>query len=83
MTDATLHEPGNLTAEKAAQDTRGEELPQLVASKHEGYHWTSEAPMFLYAVWYLAFLYIPVLFLPLFSFNDSIYVAFPAQGFHA
>ncbi len=81
MTDATLHEPGNLTAEKAAQDTRGEELPQLVASKHEGYHWTSEAPMFLYAVWYLAFLYIPVLFLPLFSFNDSIYVAFPLKGF--
>ncbi|MDE0046245.1 MAG: ABC transporter permease [bacterium] len=37
--------------------------------------------MFLYAVWYLAFLYIPVLFLPLFSFNDSIYVAFPLKGF--
>ncbi|MBC6440129.1 MAG: ABC transporter permease [Rhodospirillales bacterium] len=37
--------------------------------------------MFLYAVWYLAFLYIPVLFLPLFSFNDSIYVTFPLKGF--
>ncbi|MDG2482380.1 MAG: ABC transporter permease [Alphaproteobacteria bacterium] len=37
--------------------------------------------MFLYAVWYLAFLSIPVLFLPLFSFNDSIYVAFPLKGF--
>jgi spermidine/putrescine transport system permease protein len=34
-----------------------------------------------YAVFYLAFLYIPVLFLPLFSFNDSIYVAFPMKGF--
>lgn len=33
------------------------------------------------AVLYLAFLYVPVLFLPLFSFNDSIYVAFPLKGF--
>ncbi|HUE47388.1 MAG TPA: ABC transporter permease, partial [Aestuariivirgaceae bacterium] len=32
-------------------------------------------------MFYLAFLYIPVLFLPLFSFNDSIYVAFPMKGF--
>lgn len=34
-----------------------------------------------YAVFYLAFLYVPVLFLPLFSFNDSIYIAFPLKGF--
>ncbi len=81
MTDTTLQDPGNLTAAKAAQDTRGEDAPQYFASKHEGHHWTAEAPMFLYAVWYLAFLYIPVLFLPLFSFNDSIYVAFPLKGF--
>ena len=27
---------------------------------------------------YLAFLYGPVMLLPLFSFNDSIYVAFPS-----
>jgi len=33
------------------------------------------------AVAYLAFIYIPVLFLPLFSFNDSIYIAFPLKGF--
>ncbi len=79
MTDTTAQ--GSLTARKAAQDQRGEEVPQYFASKHEGYHWTAEAPMFLYAVWYLAFLYIPVLFLPLFSFNDSIYVAFPLKGF--
>ncbi len=26
-------------------------------------------------------LYVPVLFLPLFSFNDSIYVRFPLEGF--
>jgi len=35
----------------------------------------------VYAVVYLAFIYIPVLFLPLFSFNDSIYIAFPLKGF--
>ncbi len=34
-----------------------------------------------YTVIYLAFLYIPVLFLPLFSFNDAIYIAFPIQDF--
>jgi spermidine/putrescine transport system permease protein len=34
-----------------------------------------------YSVLYLVFLYLPVLFLPLFSFNDGIYVAFPLQGF--
>ncbi len=34
-----------------------------------------------YSILYLAFLYVPVLFLPLFSFNDGIYVAFPLQGF--
>jgi spermidine/putrescine transport system permease protein len=38
-------------------------------------------PLFFYAVFYLAFIYIPVLFLPLFSFNDSIYIAFPLKGF--
>lgn len=34
-----------------------------------------------YAVLYLAFLYVPVLFLPLFSFNDSVFIAFPLSGF--
>ena len=38
-------------------------------------------PLQYYALIYLAFLYIPVLFLPLFSFNDSIYVAFPLKSF--
>lgn len=37
-------------------------------------------PLHVYALCYLAFLYIPVLFLPLFSFNDSIYIAFPLKG---
>ncbi len=35
----------------------------------------------IYAISYLAFLYIPVLFLPLFSLSDSIYIAFPITGF--
>jgi spermidine/putrescine transport system permease protein len=34
----------------------------------------------LYALAYLVFLYGPVLLLPLFSFNNSIYVAFPFRG---
>jgi len=37
--------------------------------------------LLLYAGAYLAFLYLPVLFLPLFSFNDSQYIAFPLSGF--
>ena len=42
---------------------------------------SSFRPLRLYALWYLAFLYVPVLFLPLFSFNDSIFIAFPLKGF--
>ena len=38
-------------------------------------------PLHVYALLYLAFLYIPVLFLPLFSFNDSIYISFPLKSF--
>ncbi len=34
----------------------------------------------IYAVCFLGFLYIPVLFLPLFSFSDSIYIKFPIEG---
>ncbi len=37
--------------------------------------------LFGYAIFYLSFLYIPVLFLPLFSFNDSAFIAFPLVGF--
>jgi spermidine/putrescine transport system permease protein len=39
--------------------------------------------LLLYAVAYLAFLYGPVLFLPLFSFNDSRFISFPLTGFTA
>ena len=35
----------------------------------------------IYAVAYLVFIYLPVLFLPLFSFNSSRYIAFPLKEF--
>lgn len=38
-------------------------------------------PLQIYAVIFLIVLYVPVLFIPMFSFNDSIYVRFPLQGF--
>ena len=38
-------------------------------------------PLMVYAFLYLAFLYVPVLLLPLFSFNDSAYIAFPLKDF--
>lgn len=37
--------------------------------------------LLLYALAYLAFLYVPVLVLPIFSFNDSQFIAFPLAGF--
>ncbi|MGZ5998968.1 MAG: ABC transporter permease [Rhizomicrobium sp.] len=42
---------------------------------------SSRAGLLAYAIFYLAFLYVPVLFLPLFSFNDSVFIAFPLTGF--
>ena len=38
-------------------------------------------PLMIYALLFLVFLYIPVLFLPLFSLNDSQFIAFPLKGF--
>lgn len=37
--------------------------------------------LLIYAIFYLVFLYVPVLFLPLFSFNNSMFIAFPLSGF--
>ena len=37
--------------------------------------------LLIYAVVYVAFLYAPVVLLPLFSFNDSIFIRFPLSGF--
>jgi spermidine/putrescine transport system permease protein len=42
---------------------------------------TGNRPLAVYAVLYLVFLYVPVLFLPVFSFNDSLYISFPLKGF--
>jgi spermidine/putrescine transport system permease protein len=38
-------------------------------------------PLSVYAFAYLAFLYVPVLVLPIFSFNNSEFIAFPLSGF--
>lgn len=38
-------------------------------------------PLQVYALIFLVVLYTPVLFLPLFSFNQSLYVRFPLEGF--
>ncbi len=37
--------------------------------------------LLVYTLIYFAFLYIPVLFLPIFSFNDANYMSFPLAGF--
>ncbi len=37
--------------------------------------------LFAYAILFVLFLYGPVLLMPLFSFNDSIYIAFPLKDF--
>jgi len=49
--------------------------------KNVAYIERTSRPLRTYAYLFLAFLYIPVLFLPLFSFNDSIYVTFPLKAF--
>ena len=38
---------------------------------------TGERVLIVYAIFFLLFLYIPVLFLPLFSFSGSQYMTFP------
>lgn len=41
----------------------------------------SSVGLILYVVAFLAFLYLPMIFLPLFSFNDSAFISFPLSGF--
>lgn len=43
--------------------------------------WHKKSILPIYAFAYLAFLYVPVLVLPIFSFNDSQFIAFPLSGF--
>lgn len=38
-------------------------------------------PLICYGALYVLFLYLPILLIPLFSFHDSIYIAFPIDGF--
>jgi spermidine/putrescine transport system permease protein len=40
-----------------------------------------KSTLLFYALAYLAFLYVPVLVLPVFSFNNSEFIAFPLSGF--
>jgi spermidine/putrescine transport system permease protein len=49
--------------------------------KSESYINRTSKMLTIYAFVFLVVLYVPILFLPLFSFNSSIYVAFPLQGF--
>jgi spermidine/putrescine transport system permease protein len=42
---------------------------------------SSGRALFIFAIAYLLFLYGPLLFLPLFAFNDSSFIAFPLKGF--
>jgi spermidine/putrescine transport system permease protein len=37
--------------------------------------------LLVYAMLYVIFLYAPVILLPVFSFNDSVFIAFPLSGF--
>lgn len=60
------------TTKNEVRTTQGSRVPLVHGRKFDS--------LFVYAVAYLAFLYIPILFIPLFSFNDSIYVAFPIKG---
>ncbi len=39
------------------------------------------SPLLIYVIFYLMFLYIPSMMLPIFSFNDSIQMALPLEGF--
>ena len=48
----------------------------MLRTRHEG-----GGGLAIYALLYLAFLYIPVLLLPLFSLNDSAFISFPLSGF--
>jgi spermidine/putrescine transport system permease protein len=38
-------------------------------------------PLVIYALGFTIFLYLPILFIPLFSFNSGVYVKFPLEGF--
>ena len=44
-------------------------------------NFTKNKMLYGYVILYFTFLYVPVMFLPLFSFNDGMHMAFPIKGF--
>jgi spermidine/putrescine transport system permease protein len=49
-------------------------------AKYTGFHQPNR-PLAIYALVFAVVLYLPILFIPLFSFNAGVYVKFPLQGF--
>ena len=49
-------------------------------ARYEGFY-RSSRPLAVYAAVFAVFLYLPILFIPIFSFNAGVYVKFPLEGF--
>ena len=49
-------------------------------ARYEGFY-RPNRPLAVYAAVFAVFLYLPILFIPLFSFNAGVYVKFPLEGF--
>ena len=49
-------------------------------ARYTGFH-RPNRPLAAYAALFAVFLYLPILFIPIFSFNSGIYVKFPLEGF--
>lgn len=49
-------------------------------ARYTGFH-RPNRPLAVYAAFFAVFLYLPILFIPIFSFNSGIYVKFPLEGF--
>lgn len=49
-------------------------------ARYDGFH-RPNPPLALYATAFALFLYLPILFIPIFSFNSGVYVKFPLQSF--
>lgn len=48
--------------------------------RHVGFH-RPNRPLAVYAAVFAVVLYLPILFIPIFSFNSGVYVKFPLEGF--
>ena len=49
-------------------------------ARYTGFHRLNR-PLAVYAAAFAVFLYLPILFIPIFSFNSGVYVKFPLEGF--